>query len=73
MKKWMPPDGSTWGQAFQYVCFNDDCTYYKNGWKWMMEKYNVHASYRHRFNPANGESGPLPVWSPEAHKGKTAD
>ncbi|MHC4946420.1 MAG: ogr/Delta-like zinc finger family protein, partial [Planctomycetota bacterium] len=54
MNKWEPPDGSTWGLHHQYVCFNDDCGYYKNGWKWMNEKYSVHASYRHRYNPENG-------------------
>jgi hypothetical protein len=70
MKRWFPPDGSTWGQNFQYVCFNDECDYFKNGWKWMNEKYNVHASYRHRYNPENGESGPLPVWSENALKNK---
>jgi len=69
-KEWETPDGSTWGRHHQYVCFNDDCPYYKNGWKWMNEKYMVNASYRHRYNPENGESGPLPVWSENALKDK---
>lgn len=62
------PIGSTWGEGFQWVCFNDECSYYVRGWTWMQEKFNKKASYRHRFNPQNGETGPLPTWSPDAHK-----
>jgi hypothetical protein len=34
----------------------------------MQEHFNVTTSYRHRFDPETGESGPLPVWSKEALK-----
>ena len=68
MQKWKVPDTSTWNEMFHWVCFNDECSYYVQGWKWMAEKYNQKVSYRHRMNPGDGTCGPLPVWSPEAHK-----
>lgn len=66
MLKWEVPPDSTWTNEYHWVCFNDDCEYYQRGWKWMSEKYEQHASYRHYYNPETGKTGPLPVWSATA-------
>ena len=66
LKRWETPPASSWGGAIHHVCFNDECSYFKRGWAWMSERYEVTASYRFRFDPENGAKGPLPVWSAAA-------
>jgi len=66
MLKWYTPQDLSWGTPYQYICFNDDCSYYIRGWTWIQEQYNKEASYRHRYNPFDGDSGPVPVWSKTA-------
>jgi len=73
LSKWQPPPQTSWGDAIQYACFNDDCPYFLKGWNWMAEKFSVHASYRYRYDPQTGESGPLPVWSFHALKNQVVE
>lgn len=68
MVKWIPSDASSWGDGHHFVCFNDHCPYFVQGWEWMNVQFNQNISYRHRYTPHTGESGPLPVWSPNALK-----
>jgi len=68
MKRWQPPADSTWADTFLWVCFNDECPYFKRGWDHMMETQEAKASYRHSLNPRTGAAGPLPCWSYDALK-----
>ena len=68
MRKWRIPINSTWSNDFFFVCFNDDCPYYVQGWDLMWERQATRASYRCRLNPDSGKFAPLPVWSADALK-----
>ena len=73
LSKWRVPEDATWDEEFFFVCFNDDCPYYKDGWTWMKEQYNHRSSYRCAFNPTTGASSPLPVWSASATREMIVD
>jgi hypothetical protein len=73
LSKWRVPVDSSWDEEFFFVCFNDDCSYFKEGWAWMKERYNQHSSYRHAVNPTTGASLPLPVWSESATREMIVD
>ena len=66
LKKWLVPDGASWSEEFFYVCFDDTCSYYQEGWAWMESQYSQKGSYRYMVNPTTGHSAPLPVWSDAA-------
>ena len=66
LKKWRVPNGASWEEDFFWVCFNDDCSYYQDGWKWMEEQYGQKASYRFTINPTTGAASMIPVWSDSA-------
>jgi hypothetical protein len=60
------PDEMGWHGEIHFVCFNNDCSYYREGWDWIMEQYEAKASYRYRLDPATGQASPIGVWSETA-------
>jgi hypothetical protein len=73
LKKWRVPEDASWSEDFFFVCFNDECPYYQQGWEWMLEHYNQRVSYRHAVNPMTGTPFPLPVWSASATREMIVD
>ncbi|MEW5722785.1 MAG: ogr/Delta-like zinc finger family protein [Thermodesulfobacteriota bacterium] len=63
MRRFRSPEATTWGGGIWYVCYNDECQYYVRGWDFMFRTRGVRCSYRHRYNPDTGETGPMPVYS----------
>ena len=64
--KWLVPEGSSWSCGYLWVCFNDDCSYFREGWTWMREQYSQNVSYRYAQHPETGGAIMIPVWSADA-------
>lgn len=73
MRRMQVPPLANFESPWIWVCFNDECGYFRRGWDWMWSHYRAHASYRHKIDPFTGESGPLPVWSENALKANLLD
>ncbi len=63
-------DGLGWGTPYLFVCFNDDCSAYSNGWKNLQESMEAVASYRCIQEPGTENFEYMPVFSPMGGKGQ---
>lgn len=63
-------DGLGWGSPYLYVCFNDDCPTYKQGWKSMEENFGHRASYRNICFPFTKQFEAMPVFSDQGGTGQ---
>ena len=66
-------DGLGWGVPYLFLCFNDDCPLYKNGWDEMKENYAHVASYRCMNYPGTDQYELMPVFSPMGAQGQIID
>jgi hypothetical protein len=78
MKLWeVPPitvgDGLGWGTPFLYLCFNDNCQLYRQGWNHMKETYAHTASYRCMNYPGTEQFELIPVFSDQGGRGQIVD
>lgn len=66
-------DGLGWGTPYLYICFNDDCSLYQEGWDNIRENFGQNASYRCMCYPEGGKFECIPVFSPQGAKGQVID
>jgi predicted RNA-binding Zn-ribbon protein involved in translation (DUF1610 family) len=78
MKLWeVPPinfsDGLGWGTPYLYLCFNDDCPMFRQGWKDMEENFAQRASMRCINYPGTEQFECIPVFSSMGGSGQLID
>ncbi|MFW6081130.1 MAG: zinc ribbon domain-containing protein, partial [Desulfosalsimonas sp.] len=78
MKIWeIPPvavgDGLGWDSPYMYVCFNDECPLYVEGWQNLWENYAQNASYRCIKSPHSSNFEVMPVFSSIGGQGQIVD
>ncbi len=66
-------DGLGWGTPYLYVCFNDDCPLYLDGWKHIYDNYANIASFRCICDPLSQRMDCMPVYSRDGGKGCIVD
>jgi hypothetical protein len=78
MNLWeVPPinfsDGLGWGSPYLYLCFNDQCPLYVQGWQDLEDNYAQKASMRCLNYPGTEQFECMPVFSPFGGQGQIID
>jgi hypothetical protein len=78
MSLWeVPPvtfsDGLGWGEPYLFLCFNDECPLYVQGWDDLEQNYAQKASMRCFNYPGTENFECMPVFSPMGAKGQIID
>ena len=66
-------DGLGWDSPYMYVCFNDECPLYTQGWDDLWENYAHRASYRCIKSPNSKNFELMPVFSSMGGHGQIID
>lgn len=66
-------DGLGWGTPFLFICFSDDCSLYRQGWRHIEECYAHKASYRCMNYPGTDVFELMPVFSDMGGRGQIVD
>ena len=66
-------DGLGWGVPFLFLCFNDECSLYRQGWDHIEDTYAHKASYRCMNYPGTEQFELMPVFSGMGGTGQIID
>lgn len=66
-------DGLGWGSEFLFICLNDECSLYVNGWEYIDNQFGHVGSYRHMEIPNSNESYNMMVAGSGAFTGSVVD
>jgi hypothetical protein len=66
-------DGLGWGTPYLFICFNDNCSLYQEGWDHMKKSYAQTCSYRCMNYPGTETFELIPVFSNMGGKGQIID
>ncbi|PIE60253.1 MAG: zinc ribbon domain-containing protein [Desulfobulbus propionicus] len=66
-------DGLGWGSEFLFICLNNDCSLFVNGWKFIENQYGHVGSYRYMEIPNSNESYNMMVAGKDAYTGNIVD
>ncbi|HBT96859.1 MAG TPA: zinc ribbon domain-containing protein [Desulfobulbaceae bacterium] len=66
-------DGLGWGSEYLFICLNDNCPLFLNGWEHCEIDYGHSASYRYMELPGSRESNVMMVAGKDAFKGSVVD
>lgn len=66
-------DGLGWGSEVLFICLNDECTVFTDGWDKVEARYGHHASYRYMELPRSREKNYMMVGNADAFKNSVID
>lgn len=66
-------DGLGWGSEFLFICLNNECPLFVNGWDFIEQQYGHCGSYRHMRLPNSNENYSMMVGSSAAFTGCSVD
>ena len=66
-------DGLGWGTPYLFVCFNNQCPMYEQGWDNIRRNYGRHASYRCICYPGNNTYACMAIFSQSGATGQIID
>lgn len=66
-------DGLGWGSEYLFICLNNDCPLFVNGWKYIENNYGHVGSYRYMRLPDSKEEYNMMVAGKDAFTGSVVD